>query len=80
VAIPKPGGGEREVGIPTVLDQFIQQAVLQVLQPLFDPTFSDASYGFRPVSWNSCVRADWRLVTDLDDRTIEILGGRGPIL
>ena len=48
VMIPKPGGGERELGIPTVLDRFIQQALLQVLQPLFDPTFSDASYGFRP--------------------------------
>ena len=48
VAIPKPGGGERELGIPIVLDRFIQQALLQVLQPLFDPTFSDASYGFRP--------------------------------
>jgi RNA-directed DNA polymerase len=48
VAIPKPGGGERELGIPTVLDRFIQQAMLQVLQPRFDPTFSDASYGFRP--------------------------------
>jgi group II intron reverse transcriptase/maturase len=46
--IPKPGGGERELGIPTVLDRFIQQALLQVLQPLLDPTFSDASYGFRP--------------------------------
>jgi retron-type reverse transcriptase len=43
VVIPKPGGGERELGIPTVLDRFIQQALLQVLQPLFDPTFSDAS-------------------------------------
>ena len=48
VAIPKGGGGERELGIPTVLDRFIQQALLQVLQPQFDPTFSDASYGFRP--------------------------------
>ena len=48
VAIPKPGGGERELGIPTVLDRFIQQALLQVLQPQFDPTFSDHSYGFRP--------------------------------
>ena len=48
VAIPKPGGGERELGIPTVLDRFIQQALLQVLQPRFDPTFSNASYGFRP--------------------------------
>jgi group II intron reverse transcriptase/maturase len=48
VAIAKPGGGERELGIPTVLDRFIQQALLQVLQPRFDPTFSEASYGFRP--------------------------------
>jgi RNA-directed DNA polymerase len=48
VAIPKPGGGERELGIPTVLDRFIQQILLQVLQPRFDPTFSEASYGFRP--------------------------------
>jgi group II intron reverse transcriptase/maturase len=48
VVIPKPGGGERELGIPTVLDRFIQQALLQVLQPRFDPTFSDHSYGFRP--------------------------------
>jgi len=48
VAIPKPDGGERELGIPTVLDRFIQQALLQVLQPLFDPTFSQHSYGFRP--------------------------------
>ncbi len=48
VAIPKPGGGERVLGIPTVLDRFIQQALLQVLQPRFDPTFSDASFGFRP--------------------------------
>ena len=48
VVIPKPGGGERELGIPTVLDRFIQQALLQILQPRFDPTFSDHSYGFRP--------------------------------
>lgn len=48
VVIPKPGGGERELGIPTALDRFIQQLLLQVLQPLLDPTFSDASYGFRP--------------------------------
>lgn len=46
--IPKSGGGERELGIPTVLDRFIQQAVLQVLQPRFDPTFSQHSHGFRP--------------------------------
>src|SRR5208283_3403845 len=48
VMIPKPGGGERALGIPTVLDRTIQQAVLQQLQPLWDPTFSEHSYGFRP--------------------------------
>lgn len=46
--LPKPGGGVRTLGIPTVLDRFIQQAVLQVLQPQFDPSFSESSYGFRP--------------------------------
>jgi len=49
VAIPKPGGrGMRMLGIPTVLDRMIQQALLQVLTPMFDPTFSEASFGFRP--------------------------------
>lgn len=48
VCIPKPGGGARELGIPTVVDRLIQQALLQVLQPLIDPTFSAHSYGFRP--------------------------------
>ena len=46
--IPKPGGGVRKLGIPTVLDRFIQQALLQVLQPDWDRTFSERSYGFRP--------------------------------
>src|SRR3972149_4997781 len=48
VEIPKPGGGMRQLGIPTVIDRLVQQAILQVLQPLVDPTFSDSSYGFRP--------------------------------
>ena len=49
VEIPKPGGkGVRTLGIPTTLDRLIQQALLQVMQPLFDPTFSDHSFGFRP--------------------------------
>lgn len=48
VDIPKPSGGRRALGVPNVLDRFIQQAMLQVLTPVFDPTFSDASYGFRP--------------------------------
>jgi len=48
VEIPKPGGGTRMLGIPTVLDRLIQQAVYQELNPLFDPGFSASSYGFRP--------------------------------
>ena len=47
VAIPKPDGGERMLGIPTVLDRLIQQAISQVLVPVFDPHFSEKSYGFR---------------------------------
>jgi RNA-directed DNA polymerase len=48
VEIPKPGGGVRKLGIPTVLDRFLQQALLQVLPPEGDKTFSEGSYGFRP--------------------------------
>lgn len=48
VQIPKPGGGVRQLGIPTVVDRLVQQAILQVLEPLLDPTFSASSYGFRP--------------------------------
>ncbi|MDN5850964.1 MAG: group II intron reverse transcriptase/maturase [Nitrococcus sp.] len=73
-AIPKPGGGERELGIPTVLDRFIQQALLQVLQPVLDPGFSDASYGFRPGRRardairraQGYVQAGHRVVVDVD--------------
>lgn len=50
VEIPKPDGGVRKLGIPTVVDRFIQQAFLQVLQKYWDSTFSDSSYGFRPGS------------------------------
>ena len=48
VSIPKPNDGERKLGIPTVLDRLIQQALHQVLSPIFEPTFSEHSYGFRP--------------------------------
>src|ERR1043166_8888691 len=48
VEIPKPDGGMRLLGIPTVLDRLIQQAILQALTPLYDPMFSPSSYGFRP--------------------------------
>jgi RNA-directed DNA polymerase len=75
VAIPKPEGkGVRMLGIPTVLDRFIQQALLQVLSPVFDPTFSDASYGFRPgrsthqavQRARSHIAAGYRWVIDVD--------------
>jgi RNA-directed DNA polymerase len=63
--IPKSGGGIRELGIPTVLDRLIQQALLQVLQPLFDPTFSEHSYGFRPGrSAHGAIRAAQRYVQE----------------
>jgi RNA-directed DNA polymerase len=48
VSIPKPGGGERQLGIPTVVDRLVQQAITQVLEPILDPTFSGSSFGFRP--------------------------------
>jgi RNA-directed DNA polymerase len=48
VEVPKPQGGVRKLGVPTVVDRFIQQAVMPVLQAQWDPTFSDSSFGFRP--------------------------------
>lgn len=48
VWIPKPGGGQRGLGIPNVIDRWVQTAVLQVLEPIYDPTFHDSSHGFRP--------------------------------
>jgi RNA-directed DNA polymerase len=65
VEIPKRSGGKRPLGIPTVLDRFIQQAILQVLQPLFDPGFSEWSYGFRP--GRSCHQAVRRVRQLLDE-------------
>jgi group II intron reverse transcriptase/maturase len=63
VEIPKPNGGTRLLGIPTVQDRWIQQMLLQVLQPIFDPTFSEHSYGFRPGrSAREAVRAAQREV------------------
>ena len=74
VQIPKPGGGLRELGIPTVTDRLIQQALLQVLQPRIDPTFSAASYGFRPGrrahdavrQAQQHVQEGYRIVVDVD--------------
>jgi RNA-directed DNA polymerase len=48
VQIPKPGGGQRQLGIPTTVDRMVQQAILQVLTPIMEQEFSDSSYGFRP--------------------------------
>jgi group II intron reverse transcriptase/maturase len=72
--IPKGNGEMRKLGIPTVLDRFIQQALLQVLQPLFDPEFSEHSYGFRPkrsahdavVQAQRYVQEGRRIVVDVD--------------
>lgn len=74
VQIPKPGGGVRELGIPTVTDRLIQQALLQVLQPLIDPSFSEHSYGFRPgrrahdavCRAQQYVQAGYQVVVDVD--------------
>jgi RNA-directed DNA polymerase len=65
VEIPKPEGGVRKLGIPTVLDRFIQQAVMQVLQDRWDRTFSDHSYGFRPErSAHQAVEAAQQYIAD----------------
>lgn len=65
VMIPKADGGQRMLGIPTVVDRFVQQAILQVLQPLFDPTFSPNSFGFRPKrSAHDAILSAKRLVQD----------------
>ena len=74
VQIPKSGGGMRELGIPTVTDRLIQQALLQVLQPLIDPMFSNHSYGFRPgrrahdavLTAQHYVQEGYRVVVDVD--------------
>lgn len=74
VQIPKPDGGVRELGIPTVTDRLIQQALLQVLQPRIDPTFSEHSYGFRPgrrahdavLDAQRHVQDGYRVVVDVD--------------
>lgn len=74
VTIRKPDGGERELGIPTVTDRLIQQALLQVLQPMLDPAFSQCSYGFRPgrsahqavLAAQAYVQSGRRVVVDVD--------------
>ena len=63
VEIPKPNGGIRKLGVPTVVDRIIQQALVQVLTPIFEPTFSEYSYGFRPN----------RRCQNAIDRTLELI-------
>jgi RNA-directed DNA polymerase len=79
VEIPKPDGGVRKLGIPTVLDRFIQQSVMQVLQRRWDSTFSDHSYGFRPgrsahqaVAQAQHIAAGYGWVIDLDLESFSI--------
>lgn len=72
--IPKPGGGERQLGIPTAKDRLVEQAILQQLEPLLDPTFSKSSYGFRPgrsahdalKAGSAFVEENYCIVVDLD--------------
>ena len=74
VVIPKPGGGERALGIPSVVDRLIQQAIAQVMTPIFDPQFSESSFGFRPKrsahgalkQVQAHIKAGYRIAVDLD--------------
>lgn len=73
VRIPKPQGGERRLGIPNVQDRVIQQALLQVLSPVFEPQFSESSYGYRPGrSAHDAVKAAQRYVQEGRDWWVEI--------
>ena len=73
VEIPKPNGGKRLLGIPTVMDRLVQQALLQVLQPIFEPLFSESSYGFRPRrSAHDAVRAAQGYVREGRDWVVDI--------
>ena len=74
VEIPKPNGGVRKLGVPTVIDRIVQQALVQVLSPIFEPTFSEYSYGFRPgrSCQNAidraleCLNSGYEWIVDLD--------------
>ena len=73
VEIPKPNGGTRMLGIPTVQDRFIQQLLLQALTPIFDPSFSEHSYGFRPGrSAQDAVRAAQQYAQEGKDWVVDI--------
>lgn len=74
VLLPKPDGGVRQLGIPTVMDRLVQQAILQILQPIFEPKFSNSSFGFRPgrsahqavKRAQEIVKTGRRIVVDID--------------
>lgn len=73
VEIPKPDGGVRLLVIPTVIDRFIQQAIAQVLSSIYDPTFSDHSYGFRPKrSAHDAVKKAKRFITEGNRWVVDI--------
>src|SRR3970040_767412 len=73
VEIPKPSGGTRKLGIPTVLDRFIQQLLLNVLTPILEPLFSEHSWGFRPGrSAHDAVRAAQGYVREGNDWVVDI--------
>ena len=73
VEIPKPSGGTRMLGIPTVMDRLIQQMLLQVLTPIFEPMFSEHSYGFRPGrSAHDAVRAAQRYAQEGKDWVVDL--------
>ena len=73
VSFPKPNGGEPKLGIPTVLDRLIQQALHQALCPIFEPTFSEHSYGFRPGrNAHQAVLAAQRQVLDGHDWVVDL--------
>src|ERR1035441_1516355 len=73
VEIPKPSGGTRMLGIPTAQDRFVQRMLLQALTPIFDPMFSESSYGFRPGrSAQDAVRAAQKYAQDGKDWVVDI--------
>ena len=75
-SIPKPDGSERHLGIPNVQERLIQQAILQVLTPIFDPDFSESSFGFRP---NRSAQGSSQASAGLHSGRLSSLRGHGPV-
>ena len=88
VEIPKDSGGTRPLGIPTILDRLIQQAIAQVLTPIFDPGFSESSFGFRPgrsahdavYKVRGIIRQGYRWAVDMDQETGGVSSRLGGLL